>query len=139
MQAHLSFYLSLSLFLSLSLSLSLSHTHTHTHPHTHAPSPTHTLTFTHTYTHTHTTQPDSVTWSLCGPHVSIGWVRRDLVLEEVKILSQLATRFTTYENCTADFFENFRSEQAEDACGGSVVSARDTTGHVIVCNGESEL
>ena len=52
-----------------------------------------------------------MSWSLCGPQVSIGWVKRDLLVEEV-------------------------DGPAEDAsiCGGTVLTTRDTTGNVIVCN-----
>ena len=54
-------------------------------------------------------QPESVSWSLCGPHVSIGWVRRDLEVEEIE-------------------------DAANRSGGGTVLTSRDTTGHVIVCN-----
>jgi len=54
-------------------------------------------------------QPESVSWSLCGPHVSIGWVRRDLEVEEIE-------------------------DAANMSGGGTILTSRDTTGHVIVCN-----
>jgi hypothetical protein len=64
-------------------------------------------------------QPDSVTWSLLGSNVSIGWVRRDLVVEEVENVEEEADEGRLLRN------------------GSAVLSARDTTGHVVVCNGSN--
>jgi len=34
-------------------------------------------------------QPDSVAWSLCGPNVTIGWVRRDIVVDPVRVKARM--------------------------------------------------
>ena len=59
-------------------------------------------------------QPESVSWALCGAQVSIGWVRRDLVIQAAE-----------------------DPEQDQSRGGGTVRTHEwhDTTGHVIVCNG----